>query len=114
MVVSFSELNHVEREVTYESPTFKGNSCKILFNKVDILISNSGIGCVKFVAAFKKFSYVAEACFTVNLNSEYKNLSLIFDKLLQYWYSSNAESTYDFLSCARFLYNHAIGFGFLQ
>lgn len=93
-----TKLCHIKCKVTYGSPTFRGNSCTVLLSTVDILRSNSGIGCFKFVTAFQKYNDVEE-CSTVNLNSEYTKSISDYRQLHRWcWYSSYVESTYGFLS----------------
>lgn len=67
----WAKLCHVEREITHGSPAFKGNSCKILLSKVDLLRSISTIDSLKFVDAFQNFNKVVESCFSANLDPNY-------------------------------------------
>lgn len=63
---------NVEREVTHGGTGFKGNSCKILLNKIDILRSGCSLGCLKYVKVFENFRDVVNACFGKTLDEKFK------------------------------------------
>ena len=69
--LKWAELCNVQREITHGSPAFKGNSCKILLNKVDLLRTNCSLGCLKFVEAFQSLNKIVKACFSVNLDPDF-------------------------------------------
>lgn len=52
----------VQREVTYGGSGFKGNSCKILLNKVDISRQKCPLSFLKFVRVFEDFKSVVNSC----------------------------------------------------
>lgn len=62
------KLCNVEREVTRGGTGFKGNSCKILLKKVDLLQSICELGCLKYVEVLRNFNKVVDDCFKVKLN----------------------------------------------
>ena len=70
----WEERCYVEREMTHGSPSFKGNSCRILLNNIDLLRSICNLGCLKFVNAFQTFNEVVKACFTVDLSPKFVEL----------------------------------------
>lgn len=69
----WAQTCNVQREVTYGSSGFKGNSCKILLDKVDILRQKCSSSCLKFVKVFADFKSVVNSCFGKELHSDYKS-----------------------------------------
>lgn len=44
---------NVKRQCTYGSPTFTGNACKTLLNKIDVLDGMKCLSCAKYVDTFR-------------------------------------------------------------
>lgn len=64
---------HVTRDVRHNGSSFNGNACKILLDKVDILVSwGRNLFRMGYVEAFRNFRAVVQACFSYNLDEEYK------------------------------------------
>lgn len=49
-----------ERETTHGSPEFDANSCKKLLDRVDLLLRESSLDCLKYVKAYDNFSQVGK------------------------------------------------------
>lgn len=64
----------VTREVYHGSSGFSGNSCKKLLSKVDFLRSNCCISSLKYVQAFRDFNTVVQACFSMKLDPDFKQI----------------------------------------
>ena len=77
--LAWAKACHVQREVTHNGPAFKGNSCKALLNKVDILRRTSNLGILKYVKAFDDFRKVVDACFGTELDRNFKNFITAFE-----------------------------------
>ena len=52
--------------------TVNGNGCRLLLRSTDKLAANCSIQCLPFVMAFRAFETVVNACFSSNLDSNYK------------------------------------------
>lgn len=70
--VKWARECHVDRQCTYGSPTFEGNACKILLDKVDILDAMKCLGCAKYVETFRKLKKVVDSCFSLKLDPNFK------------------------------------------
>ncbi|CAH1113805.1 unnamed protein product [Psylliodes chrysocephalus] len=68
----WTKLCNVQREITHGGAGFKGNSCKILLNKVDSLRAICTVGCLKYVETLKDFHRVVNECFGTQLNPSYR------------------------------------------
>lgn len=65
---------NVQRDITHGSPSFNGNSCRILLKKLDLLRSRSkNIGCLKYIEVFKAFKDVVDACFSKILDTNFED-----------------------------------------
>ena len=64
----------VEKKIVNGAPSFEGNSCNKLLNKVDVLRSLANqycINCLKYVKAFEKLKMVVDACFSIDLDPNF-------------------------------------------
>lgn len=68
----WTNLCNVQREITHGGTGFKGNSCKILLNKVDSLRAICAVGCLKYVETLQDFQRVVNECFGTQLNPSYR------------------------------------------
>lgn len=69
--LKWAEKCNVQRQCVYGSPTFAGNACKILLEKVDILDGFKCLECVKFVDTFRKLKKVVNGCFSMKLDPNF-------------------------------------------
>lgn len=72
VALEWAKACHVQRQITYGSSGFNGNSCKILLEKVDVLRQKCSLSWLKFVKVFEDFKSVVTACFGNDLHSNYK------------------------------------------
>lgn len=105
----------VQRERTHGSPSFKGNSCKILLNKVDLLRSTCSVGCLKYADAFSSFNKVVQACFTINLDPKFAvYIDEFKDKYLNLKISVTPKLHAVFFHVKQFCIKHQKGLGFFS
>ena len=68
-----------------DKPTFAGNNCNTLLDKVDILRSlcnQHDIGCLKFVECFQNFKKVVKSCFSNHLSPDFETFIENFKKVI--------------------------------
>jgi len=53
--------------------SFVGNDCYKLLNSIDILESMKCLGICKYVEVFRKLAIVVHGCFSLNLDSKFKD-----------------------------------------
>ena len=63
---------HVQREIRRGGSGFKGNACKTLLDKVDLLRRSANLAVLKYVQVFDDFKKVVSSCFGNNLSKNYK------------------------------------------
>lgn len=110
---NWAERCHVEQEMTHGSPSFKGNSCRVLLNNTDLLRSICSLGCLKYVDAFEKFNEVVKSCFTMDLDPKFAKC---IDKFKEAYLALNISVTPKvhavFFHVEKFCNEHQKGLGF--
>lgn len=77
--LSWVKTCNVQRDITHGSPSFNGNSCKILLKNLDLLRSRSkNIGCLKYIKALEAFKNVVNACFSKKLHPDFNTIIIVF------------------------------------
>lgn len=80
--LQWAEKCNVQRQCTYGSPTFAGNACKTLLEKVDILDSFKYLELAKFVDTFRKLKEVVDSCFSLIIHPNFENSIEEFKKVI--------------------------------
>lgn len=78
--LSWAKACHVQREIRRGCSGFKGNACKTLLDKVDLLRQFENLAIPKYVKVFDDFKKVVSACFGNNLDQNYKACIQAFKK----------------------------------
>lgn len=66
-----AEKCNVSQDVFHGAPSFAGNACKTLLNRVDILRASGNIARLKFSKCLEDFRKVVHSCFTVSLDPKF-------------------------------------------
>jgi hypothetical protein len=88
--LTWAKSCNVQREVTHGGTGFKGNACKTLLEKVDILRRDCSLGCLKFARVFQDFRAVVKSCFGQDLDP---NFGFYIDSFKQSYLSLNISVT---------------------